>query len=192
MQQLMMFDLGSATSIEMPKRPVYRRVRGASDGPTPQQRELNLKKLLRKIAFRRRTKEAKGVGNDESWSTEGIVKIHQTLLADFEAKFPLTTNPRDQLDWWLWILGDKNEAFSFHDCLVVDGYTHPQDFIEECAKFAPAWVLEIIDLPADQQVARMQQLIEAKAEFSPARGQKDVSRFSDDDADCFDEDQIAA
>jgi len=167
MQQLMMFDLGPAP--ELPPRPVYRRVRGANDGPTPQQKELNLRKLLRKIAFRRRTKEAKGIGNNEAWSTEAIVKVHKVLFNDWENRFPICTNPRDQFDLWMWMLGDANEAFSFRDCLVIEGYLQPDEFIESCAKLTPKWVRDILDMEPDQQVEAIKSLVATHEEVVPAR-----------------------
>lgn len=170
MHQMMMFGFEPIPGTSVRTQPrAGRRVRMENEGPTPQQKELNLKKLLRKIAFRRRTKEAKGIGNNESWSIEGIVRLHQVLCNDWEARFPLCTNPVDQFDWWIWMLGEETQNFSFRDCLIANGYTRPDDVIAACDANAPAWVKRVMAMEPDQQVEELRALAEAQGEVTPAR-----------------------
>lgn len=191
MEQPLLFGFAPVTEPRQRPAATYRRVRMASDGPSPQQRELNLKKLLRKIAFRRRTTEQKGIGNTENFSVEGIVKVHQALIDDWQRRFPYCTNPKELYDYWSWMLGDIGENFSFRDCLIASGFMRPDDVIEACSQFAPEWFKDVMELPADQHVEAMQKVIEQTNNFIPARKLLEglvgsSSEDNEDDDNCSD------
>lgn len=167
MEQMFMFGAAPEPSSRQ-RRPAYRALRRENDGPTPLQRELRIK-LLRKIAFRHRTHEPKGVGNSERWTLEGIVKLHQVLVDEWSNRFPYCTNPVELYDYWMWMTGDDTEAYSFRDCLVASGYTHPDEFINACENLMPKWFKEIQALPVDKHVGAMQELVKRTDGFIPAR-----------------------
>ena len=158
MEQLFMFEMAperAAVPHEDP-RPFVRRVR-RDYGPAPKQREMRIK-LMRKIAFKRRYHERPGVGNDHDWSYQAAVKMHEYLLQEWEEHFPHCSNLRDQFDYWSWMLGSREQAFSFHDCLVIGGF-RPEETIEALERRAPSWFLAIRDLPDAEKVAALNKLV---------------------------------
>ncbi|OGU24354.1 MAG: hypothetical protein A2580_09170 [Hydrogenophilales bacterium RIFOXYD1_FULL_62_11] len=146
MEQMFMFDVAPET-VAPSKSCSTRR----DFGPSPKQKALRIK-LMRKIAFKQRYRELPGVGNDEAWSHDGILILHRALLADWEETFPSCTNTRQQIDYWTWMLGDPTAPFSFHDCLVVEGFTDPEMVIENLRKRAPTWWVDAQQYPDRQQL----------------------------------------
>lgn len=119
-------------------------------GKEPKQKSLKIK-LLRKIALKQRYYEVEGVGNDDRFSLEQIMRFHVVLFLDWEDRFTVCEKHEDKLDFWLWMLGDPKEAFSFRDCLIAVGYKRVDDVIEEIGGNVPSWVSEIIDASPAQQ-----------------------------------------
>lgn len=177
MEQTFLFDMPPQLQPRPVHRPV-RRVRLENDGPSPQQRELNLRKLLRKIAFRHRTREAKGVGNHEVWEADHIVRLQRALCEDWETRFPFCVNPAEQLDWWLWMMGDDTQAFSFRHCLLANGYTRPDEVIEACEANAPHWFRTLLELPDDQRPGFAQSLLNGRQNVVAPRRMLDTETLA--------------
>lgn len=162
MEQLFMFGAAPESAANTP-RVVFRR----DFGPAPKQRAMTIK-LQRKIAYKPRTRELPGVGNDFEWSTSGIERLHRELYEDWEARMPLATNLVDQFDLWSWMLGDPEEAFSFRDCLIFEGYPDPDGFIEMSANLAPEWFKQLQGMPGNVQAMLLNEMVAKNGYFVPA------------------------
>jgi len=148
LQQMALFDIGPY------ERTVHRRIRRitrkqdeGSKKRLPVQKKLVLK-WARKIAFKRRFKEDPNATNDYSWSLEAIHRLHLELFRDWEDRFPVVEDRESVLDYWAWMLGNPEEAFSFRDVLVTAGYRQPYEFIGQLPGLAPDWVLEKLGIEA--------------------------------------------
>lgn len=134
--------------------------RRTADEEAPAQRELRLK--IRKRAFKARIRD-RGTSNDEHWSELAAIRIHQELLNDWAAAMTRSDlSYRDQFDYWTWALGSPTEAFSFHDCLVADGYGHPGVVIEYLRERRPEWLGVIEELSLEDQ-ARIAKAMDAQS-----------------------------
>lgn len=146
MEQLFMF--GTPPELEEARR--NRSYTRRNFGPAPKQKPIRIK-LMRKIAFKRRFREQPGQGNDCHWDDELVIKLHTVILEDWQTRFPSCTNRQELVDYWLWMLGDPNEAFSFHDCLVADGYAQPYEVIDSVTRFVPDWIKAALEMDGEAQ-----------------------------------------
>lgn len=156
MEQLFMF--GTPPEVEEARR--NRSYTRRNFGPAPKQKHMRIK-LMRKIAFKRRFRDQPGQGNDSKWSDEHIIKLHMVILEDWKTRFPSCTNAQELVDYWLWMLGNPNDSFSFHDCLVADGYVQPFDVIESVARQTPEWIREAIEMDDVAQIKHFKAALKA-------------------------------
>ncbi|MCU1136964.1 MULTISPECIES: hypothetical protein [Stenotrophomonas] len=160
-----MFDLFGQVPEKAETTRNPRRVRDF--GKEPKQKTLQIK-LLRKIAFRRRYHEVKGAGNEEVFSIAQIMRLHAEMYQDFEDRFPVCETKEEKLDFWLWMLGDANDPFSFRDCLVAVGYQRTRELIETIGEQVPTWVSEIIEATPKKQEELLHGLASRPSRFQHA------------------------
>src|SRR5690606_26411326 len=91
--------------------------------------------------------------NDFTWQHQDAVRLHMELIREWEERFN-TCSEREQASYWLWMLGDRHEAFSFHACLALTGFTSPDTIIDAAYERRPAWYREIETMTDDAEIVK--------------------------------------
>lgn len=91
--------------------------------------------------------------NDFTWEAQSIVRLHMELIREWEERFN-TCSEQEKASYWLWMLGDRREDFSFYNCLVLTGFTSPDTIIDTAYERRPQWFREIETMADDDEIAK--------------------------------------
>lgn len=131
------------------RRAIARRI--LNFGPVTHQYKLKIRTRLtpRVIEFKPRLK-GEPQTNDFYWTVDGIVRLHLELLRDWEERFA-DSSPTEQVSFWLWMLGDPNEDFSFRTCLSLAGF-NADEVIGSIEEKRPDWYRHIETMTDEAQI----------------------------------------